>query len=61
MIAIADPRPPSKTLLDNLMATKYGSLEYYVALGSVVCDRQISIRELEDCMDWIENREKGKT
>ena len=60
MFVITDPRPPSKTLLANLKAIKYGSREYYVALGSVVRDRQISIRELEDCMDWIENRKKGK-
>ncbi len=58
MIAIA--RPPIKTLIANLKATEYGSREYYVALEIVHHDRRISIHELKDCMDWIENREKGK-
>ncbi len=53
-------RPPTKTLLDNLKAAKYGSREYYAALEIVHHDRRISIRKLRDCMDWIENREKGK-
>ncbi len=58
MFVITDPRPPSKTLLANLKAIKYGSREYYAALEIVHHDRRISIRELRDCMDWIENREK---
>ena len=60
MIAIADPRPPIKTLLANLEATKYRSLEYYAALKIAYDDKRISLIAFEDCIDGIENREREK-
>ena len=53
-------RPPIKTLLANLKATKYGSREYYAALDVLYYDKRISTHELRELIDWIQNREKGK-